>query len=154
MAGVSVYRYGYLLPKTYNLGRAREVAEWLFNNSQTGDIVFHTRWDQFAELFFWNQKNYYINGMDPIFMYAANPSLYWKQHFFAYDQASAFTCGAMRCTQETAEESYKVLKDDFRARYIYLQKKRSLNFLQYLTSDPRFKKVFENDEDTVFEVVQ
>lgn len=150
MAGFAIYRYEYLLPKTYNPERAREAAEWLLGNSQDGDIVFHTRWDQFAELFFWNQKNYYINGMDPIFMYAQNSSLYWKQHFLALDQASALTCGAVRCTQDEAGESYKVLKDDFRARYIYLQKERSFNFKQYLDSDPRFKKVFENSKDAVF----
>ena len=152
MAGFSVYRYEYLLPKTYNPERAKEAAEWLRDNSQAGDIVFHTRWDQFTELFFWNQKNYYSNGMDPIFMYAKNPSLYWKQHFFAWDQASATTCGAMRCKEYEVEETYKVLKDDFRARYIYLQKERNLNFRQYLNSDPRFKKVFENNEDVIFSV--
>lgn len=152
MAGFSVYRYEYSLAKSYRPDRAREAAEWLAANSKEGDIVFHTRWEQFAELFFWNQKNYYINGMDPIFMYTFSPSLYWKQHFFAYDQATSITCSRVRCKQEEVEESYKVLKEDFRARYIYLQKQKNVNFLKYLSEDPRFEKAFENDGDVVFRI--
>lgn len=150
MTGFSIYRYEHSLAQSYRLDRAREAAEWLAVNSQAGDVVFHTRWDQFAELFFWNQKNYYINGMDPIFMYALNPALYWKQHYFALDQATSITCGKVRCRQDEVEESYKVLKDDFRARYIYLQKQKNPNFLQYLFSDRRFEKMFENGEDIIF----
>ena len=154
MTGFSVYRYEHSLTKSYRPERARGAAEWLLANSESGDIVFHTQWDQFAELFFWNQKNYYINGMDPIFMYAFNPALYWKQHYFALDQASSITCGAIRCTKEMAEDSYQVLKEEFRARYIYLQKQKNPNFLQYLSQDPRFEKTFENAGDIVFRTIQ
>ena len=150
MAGFTIYRYENFLPKTYRPDRAQEASRWLADNSETNDIVFHTRWEQFAELFFWNQKNYYINGMDPIFEYIYTPSLYWKQHFFSTDQAGAMTCGAVRCKQDTTEESYKVLKEDFHARFVYVQKDKNPNFLKYLLSDNRFEKKFENKDDIVF----
>lgn len=43
--------------------RFRNAANWLVQNSNEGDIVFNTQWDEFPELFYWDQ-NYYIVGMD------------------------------------------------------------------------------------------
>ena len=55
-------------------------ALWLRGASRPGEIVFHTRWEHFATLFFWNRENRYLNGMDPIFQYQLSPALYWKWH--------------------------------------------------------------------------
>jgi hypothetical protein len=68
------------------------------------------------------------------------------------DQATIVTCGHVRCGREMTEESYKVFRDDFRAKYIYLQKKVNPRLCEYLESDAIFKNVFENGEDAAFEV--
>jgi hypothetical protein len=39
-------------------------AEWLAQNTPVGSIVFHTDWDDFPMLFFYNTHNRYIVGLD------------------------------------------------------------------------------------------
>lgn len=68
--------------------RLREVSLWLKDNSKEGDIVFNLNWGMFSQMFFWNQKNYYIGGLDPIFQYTYNLELYWKFHYLSLDMVT------------------------------------------------------------------
>jgi len=139
----------------------KKSALWLKDNSNNGDIVFNTHWDNFPSLFLWNQKNYYINGMDPIFEYAFNKSLYWKHYYIDIDGIAiknnlGYTCPEARskCPDDKLTEIYKVLKQDFRAKYIVAEPKRNPKLKEYLEFDKRFKKVFENNnEESVFEIL-
>ena len=131
----------------------KESSLWLKENSQPGEVVFHTSWDQFGSLFFWNQQNYYINGMDPIFMYAYNPSLYWKNHFmFTSDEAYNQTCGKIRCTKEEAEPTAKVLANDFKASYVVLRKAQNPKTYFFWLKENKFPLVFENKSEAVFKI--
>ncbi|MEK7501243.1 MAG: hypothetical protein AAB642_03930, partial [Patescibacteria group bacterium] len=131
----------------------KESSLWLKENSQPGEIVFHTSWDQFGSLFFWNQQNYYINGMDPIFMYEYNPSLYWKQHFmFTTDSAHHQTCGKIRCTQEEVEDTAAALANDFKASYVVLRKAQNPKTYFYWVKENKFPLVFENKSEAVFKI--
>ena len=60
----------------WDVNQAEPAARWLGANSNPGDVVFNFRWSYFPELFFWNTKNVYTSGMDPIFQYAFDPQLY------------------------------------------------------------------------------
>ena len=91
--------------------------------------------------------------MDPIFEYSFKPELYWKTHFLAIDAGTAFTCGMIRCTAEQTEDTYKVLKNDFRASYIVVEKLRNPKLLQYLQSFVGYQKVFDNNAQTVFRIM-
>lgn len=128
----------------------REAAEWLRDHSDTGDIVFNTHWDNFSPLFFWNQTNYYIGGMDPIFQYDYSPKLYWKFHHISIDEYGDLTCGETVCGPSNAEDIYKVLKEDFKARYVFVEKRRNPNLLAFLNSDARFEKKFDNGKELIF----
>lgn len=130
----------------------KEVSLWLRDNTQPGDIVFNTRWDYFAPLFFWNQKNYYINGMDPLFQYKYNSSLYWKTHFLAIDAADKYTCGKIKCTKEEIEETHRVLVNDFHAKYLMLRQAQNPKLYFYLIRDKKFPLVFENKNEAVFKI--
>lgn len=149
----NIYRFETYLGNSFGTSEFKDLSEWLSKNSKPGEIVFNIHWDRFAQLFFYNYNNYYINGMDPIFQYAFNPSLYWKTHFFAIDAATAFTCGQIRCTAKEVETTPKVLKNDFRASYIVVEKRRSPKFYQYLDITPEFRKVFENDEEALYKIL-
>ena len=128
----------------------REAAEWLKDNSGSGEIIFNTHWDNFSPLFFWNQKNYYIGGMDPIFQYEYGPELYWKFHHISIDEYGDLTCGETVCGPSNVEDIYKVLKEDFKARYVFVEKRRNPNLLAFLNLDSRFEKKFDNGKDYVF----
>ena len=73
----------FLLQRQWNGGdpyRFQAAAAAIAEDSQPGDIVYNVDWGYFPELFFWNTKNYYVSGLDPIFLYAYNPNLYWEAH--------------------------------------------------------------------------
>ncbi len=128
----------------------KESALWLKENSSPGDIVFNTHWDNFSMLFLWNQKNYYISGMDPIFQYAYSPDLYWKFHHISKDEATDQTCGDLECRPENQKDTYAVLKEDFNAKYVFVEKRRNPIFCQFLTIDPRFEQKFDNGKEMIF----
>ena len=61
--GVSFHRY-------------ERAAAWLTANTPLHSTVLHSDWDDWPMLFYHNDHNYYIVGLDPIFMYNYNPALY------------------------------------------------------------------------------
>lgn len=134
----------------YRPDELREAALWLRENSQPGDIVFNLHWSDFSPLFYWNQKNYYIGGLDPIFQYEYNPSLYWKYHYLAADLVTKKTCGAMECTRDMLEDTYGVLVNEFDARYVLLDKKGNPAVNFFLSTDTRFEKKFASGTEIVY----
>lgn len=131
----------------------KEAALWLKDNSKPGDIVFNVRWSDFPMLYFWNQKNYYIGGMDPIFQYAFDEKLYWKFHYLSADQVTQKTCGAIACTAAMLEDTPTVLKNDFEAKYIFLEKSRNPMVYAYLESDlTHYEKKIDTGLEAVYEI--
>ena len=90
--------------------------------------------------------------MDPIFAYAYDPGLYWKNHYLASQWSTDFTCGARSCTKAEMVETHRVLEQDFHASYVVIEKTRNAKLHRYLSRDPRFRKAFETGDDTLFEV--
>jgi hypothetical protein len=84
--------------------RYKGAAEWIAANSQEGDIVFTTDWDDFPELFFHNHKNRYILGLATPLMYLHDKGLYhlWE-----------------RLTWGKLEMPSGYLRRDFGARFVF-----------------------------------
>ena len=154
LAFTAVYSIGRtkisLAESAYQPERLKEVALWLKENSDTGDIVFNLHWSNFSELFFYNQKNYYVGGLDPIFQYSYNPNLYWKYHYLAADLVTKKTCGAVACTREMLEDTYEVLTREFNAKYILLTKLENPAVYYFLENDPRFEKKLDTKKEAVY----
>lgn len=132
--------------------RYQEAAVWLKENTKPGEIVFHSHWDQFGPLFFWNSKNYYINAMDPILEYKYSPDLAWKHVHLAYDFFPSATCGVQRCSKDNFEDTYKVLKEDFKASYVFVTPANK-NLYSYMSETKGFKKVFEVENQAIFKII-
>ena len=98
MPAMTLARFFVFLPNAFDPERFRAASAWVQENSAPGDVVFSADWDRFGQLFFWNPKSHYIHGMDPIFMYAHDPKLYWKSHYLAIVKVSSFTCGEIPCS--------------------------------------------------------
>ncbi|OGY63317.1 MAG: hypothetical protein A3I24_02110 [Candidatus Harrisonbacteria bacterium RIFCSPLOWO2_02_FULL_41_13b] len=131
--------------------RLKEVSLWLRDNSQSGEIVFHTSWDSFPALFFWNQKNYYINGMDPIFEYSFSPSLYWEHNIMAVS-GRRFTCGVLPCNEKSGKSLWEAMRKDFGASYAIIELDRNPSLNLNLESDLRFSKVFSNKSEVIYRI--
>jgi hypothetical protein len=104
--------------------------------------VFNARWEYFPELFFWNTKDVYCNGMDPIFLYDYNPVLYREGYYLVADQSDP----------ENLTNPYRILREDFKARYVVLAKPFDRALYVRLARDSRFLLKHEDATSVVFEV--
>ena len=151
----------------------KESALWLKENTNKKDIVFYLNWGYFSFLFFWNQDNYYINGMDPVFLLKYDKKLYWKLYNMAVNEndkiqywklgnatvneAAGLTCDRdpRQCGPESVEAVPDVLRNDFHASYVFVEKNKQ-KFSSYLQEDNKnFKKVYENEKENtiIFKVL-
>jgi len=132
--------------------RMAGAAQWLEANSKPGDIVFNVRWEYFPELFFWNTKNRYVGGMDPIFQYAFDPELYRAGLNVGAPRNSGF-CATGTCPEPAGADSHQILKEKFKARYVFLLKHADADLYSYLLNDKRFELRKQDDGAAVFEVL-
>lgn len=78
----------------YNYRNSREMMEddavfdhfqgaagYLHDHAEPKSIVFNTDWDDFPFLFFFNSDNYYVLGLDQLYMKGYDPNLYdtWRR---------------------------------------------------------------------------
>jgi len=143
------------IPRAIKRLRFEGPAVWLRDNTHPGDIVFHPQWDQFPSLFFWNQSNYFINGMDPIFLYKYRPDLYWKIYYITRKDMAGLTCGVENCgPDDNIELVYDVLVNDFKASYVFTRRLSNPRFLEYLEADTgHFKKVYDQELSVIFKIL-
>jgi hypothetical protein len=144
--------YAFLAAPPFSPDRLRAGSEWLRAHARPGDIVFHTNWMMFAVLFFWNTSDRYIGGMDPIFQYAYDKHLYWKAHHLWAGEGAFNTWGEWDISKAKPEETYTVLRRDFKASYIVLEKYDSPMLWGYVKRDPRFLLRFEDPYSAVFQI--
>ncbi len=113
-------------------------SQWLKDNSNPGDIVFHSDWDEFPILFYHNDKNYYLVGLDPTFMYSYDKDLHRRWVEIVLGKSN--------------ENLYKTIKDIFGASYIFVDINDNKAFDNNLANNFYFEKVFENNEAKIYKV--
>lgn len=130
----------------------RGASLWLAANARPGELVFHAWWDQFAHLFFWNPRNHYLGGMDPLFQYAHDEALFWKAHWLALDEAPQATCGEPACGPNQDEPTSLVLRRDFGASFVLVHRFVNPRLDRHLASRPEFVRVFDDGTDVLYRV--
>ena len=115
-------------------------------------LVYNVDWGAFPELFFWNTKQYYVSGLDAIFLYAYDEGLYWKAHHLATGEATARTWGTMEMPAGGGEDTYTVLRQDLKASYVVLDRQRNAALYGYLSGDERYRLGFDDGYSAVFVV--
>ncbi|OGY43657.1 MAG: hypothetical protein A3B89_04445 [Candidatus Buchananbacteria bacterium RIFCSPHIGHO2_02_FULL_40_13] len=126
------------LDNGFNYNYLKSASEYLLANSQPGDIVFQSDWDEFPILFYHNSRNYYIVGLDPTFMYLKNPDLYNKW--------ADITRG------QRAEDIYGIIKNDFRAKYVIATLDHK-ELIANLDNNFYFAKVYSDNEAVIYKVL-
>ncbi len=63
----------------HDLENLRPAMAYLVQNSNPGDVVFTTDWDDFPVFFYLNSHNYYVVGLDPKFTHERRPDL-WERY--------------------------------------------------------------------------
>jgi len=112
-------------------------ATWLKANTPAGAIVLHSDWDELPILFYFNDHNYYINGLDQTFMYNFNKNVFWLW---------------MRITQgEYLENLTMVIKNNFRASYIFIENGH-WGMEALFANNPDFSLVYQDGEVKIYQV--
>jgi hypothetical protein len=123
---------------------------WLDSYARPGQVVFHAWWDQFAHLFFWSPRTFYLGGMDPLFQYAHDETLFWKAHGLAGDEHPERMCGQPACGPGMGEETPLVLRRDFGATFVLVQRSLNPRLDGYLAASPAFLRVFDDGTDVLY----
>lgn len=133
-----VYHNYVSFKKGYQFDTYAGVSQYLKENSQHGEIIMHTDWDDFPHLFYHNSQNYYIVGLDPTFMYNYDRKLY-----------QLYADITMAKINDNLSE---LIKDNFKAKYFIVQKGREA-LRQNLQKDLNFIKVYE-DKDALLYMIK
>ncbi len=120
-----------------SISRFSGASEWLSANSQHGDIVFHSSWDEFPILFFHNSKDYYIAGLDPTFTYKYSQTL--------YRQMVDITVG----NQTT--DLHKMIGQDFHAKYVLVEGNH-FKMDSNIRNSTGFTEVYKDADATIYYV--
>ncbi|MDQ6950936.1 MAG: hypothetical protein Q9M26_04660 [Mariprofundales bacterium] len=112
-------------------------ANWLKNHTPKGSLVFHTDWDDFPRLFFFNQHNRYIVGLDPDYMRLHDAKLYqqWRNISRGENQHPA-----------------KSILKQFGARFVFTDN-RHKKFRKYADRSDLMRTVFHDTYTTVYEII-
>ena len=111
-------------------------SEWLAANTPPGSMVFNTDWDDFPMLFYYNNQNTYIVGLDPTYLYDRDHDL-WKIY-------ASVTLG-----QE--DNPAPIIRDRFGANYVFTDNEHS-DFLDVAESTGDFETVYSDKYTRVLRV--
>jgi len=113
-------------------------SQYIVQHTQPGEIVFTGQWDQFPLLYFQNQTNYYIVGLDPTFMYLHNQELF--QNWL--DISSG----------KTKTDTAKNIVTIFHAHYVVIDPRSDRTKLldAYLQRDDKVELVFQDEATKLY----
>ena len=120
------------------LDKFQGATEWLANNTEPESVIFHSDWDEWPILFYHNDQNYYIIGLDPTFMENYDSTL--------HELYREITRGDIR---------YKVskyIREDFKASHVFVDKDGHENFIRNLDIDSEILKVYEDQKTIVYQL--
>ena len=113
----------------------RAAALWLKENTEPYETVFHTDWDDFPKLFYFNTHNTYLVGLDPDFMRLKDNDLF------------------RQWAQVSKGNIYQVstIVDNFGSRYVFSEKYHR-KFVENADADERLRRVFEDDMTVMYKL--
>lgn len=111
-------------------------SQWLSANTPEGARVFQTDWDDFPQLYFYNDHNTYIIGLDPTYMELYDRKLYdtW-----------------VKLTRVEIKKPADVIRQQFGAEYVISDLDHE-TFINAARNDPQFEIVYSDNTAIVFHI--
>jgi len=111
-------------------GIYRPAVEFLERTAKPDELVYHNFWWDFSVLYHYRPDGRYVVALDPVFFYRFDPELFDK---------------SLEAFSGTTENVYRILDDDFGARWVFVPKDaRYYPFFNLLRQDGRFEKAYED----------
>jgi len=123
----------------YRLNQFESISAWATDNIPAGEIVFHDNWSDWPSLFYYNNKNKYIIGLDPTFMYLKSENKYWLWHEISNGNIKQNIC--------------QKINSEFNTNYIFVkQENKTLN--QIIESNPGCDNIYSNQDGSIYIINQ
>ncbi|MBU1131368.1 hypothetical protein KJ840_04500 [Patescibacteria group bacterium] len=122
----------------FPINHYQEAAQWLRQNTPKHSVVFHSDWDDFPFLFYYNDHNYYLTGLDHTFMYEKDQEKYWL-----YENI---------ISGKEQEDLAKKIKENFNADYVFVEKS-FVKLESNLSSSDSFKQVYEDKKTKIYQII-
>jgi len=121
---------------TKSAQRYSQASTWLMRNTPAGARIFQTDWDDFPRLFFYNEKNSYLIGLDPTYLHLKDPDLYelWVD----------ITKGRQQVLSEP-------IFQQFAAEYVLTDTSHK-KFIDRAREDLGLEEIYQDDEAIIFKV--
>ncbi len=100
-------------------------------NIPKGERIFNTNWDKFPKLFFYDTKHSYVYGLDPNYLYTANPELYTL---------------LKDITEAKTDDPAPIIRDKFGSNYIFTDSKENVEMIAKVLDSGWGEIVYEDDE--------
>ncbi len=128
---------------------------WLKANTKEDSMVFYDRWDMWPMMFFYNDYNHYIIGMDPTLSYEYDPQAYWLWRNIS---AQGLYCDQPKpCLNLSPAEQIKyvplAIKTVFRAKYAVVSNYENNRLVKTLNNlHKEVELVFKNEKLLIYEM--
>jgi hypothetical protein len=111
-------------------------ARWLEQNTNEGELVFQTDWDDFPRLFFYNTHNTYLIGLDPTYMQMYDQDLYdlW-----------------VPLVRGEVNQPSQFIANVFHAQYVHTDLNHQA-FIRKAAQDPYMTEVYRDHQNVIFQV--
>lgn len=113
-------------------------AEWIKQNIEPGQTVFHPSWNEFSQLYCFDPSHFYIIGLDPSFFYYYDIDLFDLWY---------------RIYQGEVSDVYESVRYKFNSNVIFLPKYQNSEILYgRLQKDNRILKKYEDPYCSIFQL--
>lgn len=114
-----------------------DASAWLKENTPPNSRVFHTDWDDFSRLYFYNTHNSYIIGLDPTYMQSFDADLYqtWR-----------------KISNGREEPPSPAIVEHFDTHYV-LTDLDHVRFLYVAAADSNMVEVYRDEDAVIFKIV-
>lgn len=120
----------------FHLEQFRKPALWLRTHTPVGSVVFLSDWGEFPLYFYWNDRNYYLDGLDPTFTYLQDPE-------------RARLLEEVR-RGKSGKHAVEILKNDFNVSYAVIPVGHHL--VNVLDQSPQVKVRYQYEKGAIYQI--
>jgi len=126
------------LTGNYSVDHFAGASLWLKENTPKNAVVFHSDWDEWPILFYQNDNNYYIIGLDPVLMENYNSGLHKIYRDINFGEMDA-DVGAK-------------IKQYFGAEYVFIESKSHTKLINNLNAEDNNTIVYQDDTSIIYKI--
>lgn len=101
------------------------------DNIPPGELIFNCNWDDFPKLFFHNTKHRYVYGLDPNYLFSADPELYKL---------------LKEITEGRSDDPAPLIRERFGAKYVFTDAKENTDLIAKLLASGWAETIYEDSD--------